>query len=72
MILSSLSSSLPSGDNALTFKRTFELASSYEDMKTDGETKGLTDTYENMKKPDAIGGTLGVTAGDESEELLPI
>lgn len=54
------------------FDGTFELSASYEDMKVDGETEGLTDTYENMKNPNAIGGYLGVTTGDENNILLPI
>lgn len=54
------------------FEGTFELATSEEDMKVDGATKGLTDTYENMKNPDAIGGYLGITMGEYSENELPI
>ena len=58
--------------NSFLFEGTFELAKSYDDMKVDGDTKGLTDTYENMKNLDAIGGYLGVTQGDENDIILPI
>ena len=58
--------------SSFLFDGTFELATSYDDMTIDGETKGLTDTYENMKNMDAIGGYLGVAAGDEADTLLPI
>ena len=72
--LAIVKSMLPVGISIETFMfgGTFELAFSYEDMKVDGETKGLTDTYENLKNRDAIGGYLGVTVGDENEEILPI
>lgn len=65
---------LPVGVNIESFlyEGTFELAFSYADMQVDGATKGLTDTYENMKNPDAIGGYLGITNGDENEVVLPI
>lgn len=73
-IVAIIQSLLPSGVklSTFTFDGTFELAHSYEDMKTDGETKGLTDSYENIKNPDAIGGYLGATNSDESDEVLPI
>lgn len=72
--VSIIKSLLPIGVKLQTFlfEGTFELATSYEDMKVDGNIKGLTDTYENMKNPDAIGGYLGVTAGDEADTTLPI
>lgn len=65
---------LPAGVKVASylFDGTFEFATSYEDMKVDGETKGLTDTYENMKNTEAIGGYLGITMGDENETVLPI
>lgn len=58
--------------SSFVFEGTFEFARSYEDMTIDGDTEGLTDTYENMNNPDAIGGYLGVAAGDEVDEILPI
>lgn len=65
---------LPAGVKVASylFEGTFEFATSYEDMKVDGETKGLTDTYANMKNAEAIGGYLGITMGDENETVLPI
>lgn len=65
---------LPAGVklSSFTFDGTFELAHSYEDMTVDGEKKGLTDTYEDMRDPDAIGGYVGVTNSDANDELLPI
>ena len=73
-LIAIVKSLLPSGVklSTFTFDGTFELAHSYEDMTVDGSTKGLTDTYENMENPDAIGGYLGVTNSDERDEVLPI
>ena len=73
-VVALIKSLLPVGVSLATFlfEGTFELAATEEDMRVDGETKGFTDTEENMREETAIGGYLGVAQGGESDIILPI
>ena len=65
---------LPVGTKLKTFlfEGTFEFSVDETDMNIDGTAKGFTYTEEDMTNPDAVGGYLGITAGDENESMLPI
>ena len=53
----------------LSFEGTFEFSATEEDMHIDGDTKGYTDTEENMNVENAIGGYLGAIYEGENQEL---